>query len=100
MLVGAQRSICTREGARLLYASITRARAAVFLACAHGRNQKGVFVHHSLSRYAAFRLQMQYQHQPTGVRPPLPQTIAATCAFLGDSGRRSSVASTDPPARL
>ncbi len=71
------------EGARLLYVSITRARAAVFLTCAHGRNQNGVFVHNPVSRYLVHSgLQMQYQQQPTGIRPHLAQSIAATCAVL------------------
>jgi DNA helicase-2/ATP-dependent DNA helicase PcrA len=71
------------EGARLLYVSITRARAAVFLTCAHGRNQNGVFVRNPVSRYLPYSgLQMQYHEQPTGVRPQLAQMIAATCALL------------------
>jgi superfamily I DNA/RNA helicase len=71
------------EGARLLYVSITRARAAVFLTGAHGRNQNGVFVRNPVSRYLSHSgLQMQYQRQPTGVDPQLAQLIAATCALL------------------
>ncbi len=71
------------EGARLLYVSITRARAAVFLTCAYGRNQNGVFVHNPVSRYLPHSgLQMQYQQQPTGVEPQLAQAIADTCASL------------------
>lgn len=71
------------EGARLLYVSITRARAAVFLTCAHGRNQNGVFVHNPASRYLVHSgLQLQYQQQPTGVGPQLAHAVAATCGAL------------------
>lgn len=71
------------EGARLLYVSITRARAAVLLTCAHGRNHNGAFVHNPVSRYLPHSgLQMQYQQQPTGVDQQLAQMIAATCALL------------------
>jgi len=71
------------EGARLLHVSITRARAAVFLTCAHGRNQNGVFVQNPVSRYLPHcGLQMQYQPQPTGINPQLAQQVVATCAAL------------------
>lgn len=71
------------EGARLLYVSITRARAAVFFTCTHARYQNGVFVNNPASRYLPhLGLQMQYQQQPTGVGTQLAQAIAATCALL------------------
>jgi superfamily I DNA/RNA helicase len=71
------------EGARLLYVSVTRARAAAILTCSHGRNQNGVFVHNLVSRYLPYSgLHMQYQQQPTGLGPQLAQAIAATCASL------------------
>jgi superfamily I DNA/RNA helicase len=39
------------EGARLLYVSLTRARAAVVCSFASGRFQNGVYQHHHPSRY-------------------------------------------------
>lgn len=71
------------EGARLLYVSITRARAAVFLTCAHSRNQNGKFVRNPVSRYLPHSgLQMQYQQHPIGISHQLAQSIAASCAML------------------
>jgi superfamily I DNA/RNA helicase len=71
------------EGARLLYVSITRARAAVFLSGAHSRNQNGVFVQNAVSRYLPHSgLQLLYQQQPTGVGPQLAQAIVSTCDLL------------------
>jgi DNA helicase-2/ATP-dependent DNA helicase PcrA len=50
------------EGARLLYVSITRARAAVFLTGAHARQQNGAFVQNPVSRYLPHSgLQLQYK---------------------------------------
>lgn len=71
------------EGARLLYVSITRARAAVFLTCTHARNQNGAFVTNPASRYLVHTgLQMQYRPEATGVGAQLAQSIAATCTML------------------
>ncbi|MDO8392463.1 MAG: ATP-dependent helicase [Actinomycetota bacterium] len=71
------------EGARLLYVSITRARAAVFLTCTHSRNQNGAFVTNPPSRYLLHTgLQMQYRPQPTPVGTYLAQSVAATCMLL------------------
>lgn len=71
------------EGARLMYVSITRARAAVLCSCAYSRNQNGQFVQNSVSRYAIqLGLQIGYQGQPQGLTSHEAQQIAATCADL------------------
>lgn len=68
------------EGARLMYVSITRARAAVFCSCAHSRFQNGQFVQNPVSRYAIhLGLQIQHQAQPQGLTAEQAQQIATTC---------------------
>lgn len=71
------------EGARLLYVSITRARAGVFLTGTHSRNQNGKFVRNPVSRYLPHSgLVMQYRNPPVGVDAALAQAIVTTCAQL------------------
>jgi superfamily I DNA/RNA helicase len=71
------------EGARLLYVSITRARAAVFLSGTHSRNQNGAFVQNAPCRYLSHSgLQMEYRQPPGGVHAGLARQIAANCAAL------------------
>lgn len=71
------------EGARLLYVSITRARAAVFLTGSHGRYQNGVYVQNPVSRYLPYsRLAMEYRQDATGVDAQLAEAIAETSNLL------------------
>lgn len=71
------------EGARLMYVSITRARAAVFCSCVYSRFQNGQFVSNPVSRYAVhLGLQIQYQNQPQGLSAGDAHQIALTCAQL------------------
>ncbi|MBK5222031.1 MAG: ATP-dependent helicase [Acidimicrobiia bacterium] len=71
------------EGARLMYVSITRARAAVICSAAYSRNQNGQRVQNNVSRFAVqLNLQIPYQGQPQGLTPQEAQQIAATCAQL------------------
>lgn len=71
------------ERARLLYVSITRARAAVVLSATYARNQNGQHVQNNVSRFAVqLGLQIAYQGQPQGMTPQQAQQIVATCAQL------------------
>ena len=71
------------EGARLLYVSITRARAAVFCSCACSRFQNGKRVTNPVSRYAVqLGQQVMYQAQPQGLTAAEAQQVVATCGQL------------------
>lgn len=71
------------EGARLLYVSITRARAAVFLTGTHGRYQNGAYVQNPVSRYLPHSgLVMEYRQDTTGVDVDLAGAIVATSNLL------------------
>ena len=71
------------EGARLLYVSITRARAAVYCSCAYARLQNGQHVNNPVSRYAVqLGLPVQYQPQPQGLTAAEAQQVVDTCAVL------------------
>jgi DNA helicase-2/ATP-dependent DNA helicase PcrA len=69
------------EGARLLYVSLTRAKAAVFCSYTVGRLQNGAFVNNVVSRYAP-HLGLQVQHRNAGLSSSEVSQVAATCAAL------------------
>lgn len=71
------------EGARLLYVSITRARAAVYCSGAYSRFQNGQRVKNPVSRYAVqLGLPVTYQDQPQGLTAAAAHQVAAICARL------------------
>lgn len=71
------------EGARLLYVSITRARAAVFMTGSHGRYQNGAYVQNPVSRYLPHSgLAMEYRQGTAGVDAQLAVAIAGTSHLL------------------
>ena len=69
------------EAARLLYVSITRARAACVLSFARGRVVHGRFVPHASSRFNN-ATGGAYAAQVDGLAPALAARIVADCALL------------------
>ncbi|MGI8723814.1 MAG: 3'-5' exonuclease [Methyloceanibacter sp.] len=69
------------EAARLLYVSITRARAACILSFARGRIVHGRFVPHVSSRFTN-ATGGAYAAQVDGLTPALAARIVADCALL------------------
>ena len=69
------------EGARLLYVSLTRARAAAICSFTMGRLQNGSFAQNAPSRYLA-PLGIGVQHRTGGMTTSEAQQVATTAAAL------------------
>jgi DNA helicase-2/ATP-dependent DNA helicase PcrA len=69
------------EAARLLYVSVSRARAACILTYARTRFVYGETVHHAPSRFAT-SLDGPFAQRTSGLTPAEAQAIAADCAHL------------------